>query len=152
MQFVSDPANPAKNLPEDVQLHPPSARMALALPEYPPRALAGRAGNATVGMRFVVSAEGKVSSVARSPIVPSTAGPFEDDFRSAAEATVGGWTFEPAWLARFEDAPDRDGDGKPDYRVATWIERVPVYLDVRIDFEIIEGKGRARVSGLPDQR
>lgn len=146
LEFLSDPANPARKLPPNVQLHAPLPLANLEVPEYPPRPLEARAGAATVGVRFVVNIEGKVVDITRSPLVPSSAGPYEDDFRAAAEAAVRGWNFRPAWVAEFEDGPDRDGDGKADYRVATSIENVPVYLDVRIDFEIVEGKGRVRVA------
>jgi hypothetical protein len=33
------------------------------------------------------------------------------------------------------------GDGKPDETVATSIDPVPVYSDVRFLFEIVDGKG-----------
>ena len=152
LQFVADPANPAKDLPDDVELHPPTPIVELDPPEYPPRALEARAGAATVGLRLIVSAKGRVVDVTPSPLVPSTGGPFEGEFRAAAEAAAAGWLFTPAWVANLEDAPDRDGDGKPDDRVATSIERIPVYLDVRIDFELVEGQGKVRVSGAPEPR
>lgn len=152
MKFVADPANPARNLPEDVELHPPHPVTELEAPRYPAGALAAVAGTAIVGIRLVVGVDGTVTSMTRSPVVPSTVGPFEGEFRAAAEAAVGGWMFQPAWLAKFGDGPDGDGDGKPDYRVATSIERVGVYLDVRIEFEIVEGEGKVRVSGLPEKR
>ncbi len=146
VHYVADPANPIKNLPNNVRMYSPVA-IAEHPPEYPARALAAHAGAATVGLRIVVDKTGRVSSVGPSPVVATTPGPFESDFRAAAEAAARAWRFQSAWTATVVDGPDKDGDGKPDYKIATSTESIPVYLDVRIDFEIVDGKGTARVGG-----
>jgi len=148
-RFVVDPANPAKGLPKGTELQPPTPLAVLPLPAYPAEPLAAAAGAATVGVRFVVGKEGDVTETGASPIVPSTEGPYADAFRAAAEATVRTWKFEPAWIVTSVDGRDVDGDGKSDYRKATSLEIVPVYLDVRIEFSIVDGKAKVHVSGLP---
>lgn len=149
VRFVIVSANPNRDLPKDVQLHPPVPAGELRLPEDPSRALASRAGPATVGPRLVVGVEGRVTGVSESPVVATTAARFREDFLAAA--AVWEWTIAPAWLAKLANGPHADGDGAPDYRTATSLEAIPVYLDVRIDFEIVGGHGRTRVSGLPER-
>ncbi len=116
------------------------------MPEYPAVALAAGAGG-HAGLRFVVGPRGDVETIGPSPLVPEMEGPFADEFRGSAEAAVGAWKFEPAVLLRTEEGNDLDGDGKPDYRRATSMELVPVYLDIRFDFEIVHGRGSVRASG-----
>ena len=41
----------------------------------------------------------------------------------------------------FKILEDKDGDGKPDYKIMTEAELVPVYYGVRFTFEIVAGKG-----------
>ena len=144
-RFVFDPGNPALGLPRDVEFHPPQPLGRLGLPDYPPTALAAHA-DAAIGVRFVVDPEGVVGAVLPSPLVASTGGTLAGEFRAAAEAAVRGWRFTPGWLARLEDGNDLDGDGKPDYKRAVELRNVPVYLDVRFDFEVTEGDGKVRSS------
>ncbi len=73
-----------------------------ANPVYPPRALAAKAGRATVGVRITVDATGRVSDVVPSMAVFSTPGPWADDFRAAVETVVRQWRFRPAETERLE--------------------------------------------------
>jgi hypothetical protein len=150
--FVADPANPAQGLPKNVELRAPMPLATLPLPKYPPIALAAGVPPVTVGLRFVVGVDGNVTGVEQSPLVPSTEGPFSGEFRAAAEEAVRAWRFNGAYLITEEDGPDSDGDGKPDYKRATSLDVIPVYLDVRIEFAIVNGKGTASVSGVPTGR
>jgi len=145
-RFVFDPKNPALTLPADTELRPPEPRSDNRTPEYPSAALAAGAGG-FAGFRFVVGTDGAVGTLGRSPLVPEMEGAFAEEFRASAVAAVVTWRFEPAVLLRTEDGNDLDGDGKPDYRRATSMELVPVYLDIRFDFEIVHGRGSVRASG-----
>jgi hypothetical protein len=52
------------------------------------------------------------------------------------------WHFVPAVWRRFEPGEDLDGDGVSDFRRVTESRAVSFYLDVRFDFEIVDGQGR----------
>lgn len=74
----------------------------LAMPVYPPAALAARAGRAQVGVHVTVDRAGKVSEVGPSLFVLSTPGPFAGAFREAVEAAVLQWRFRPAEILHLE--------------------------------------------------
>ena len=74
----------------------------LAMPVYPPRALAAHAGDVTVKVDVTVSKEGRVSEMAPDILDFSTISRFHDDFRAAVEAAVSTWRFEPAQIDRLE--------------------------------------------------
>ena len=118
--FVFDPSNPALGLPEDVKFNRPA-----------PREL----------VRIVIDTHGNVSEVSDSPLGTSDDGPHAAEFRAAVDAAVRTWRFTPGALLKVEPGHDLDGDGKSDYTVATAIDVVPVYYDVRFTFEVVEGKG-----------
>lgn len=130
--------------PEDQELRPPVIAEELALPAYPAQALSGGAGPSTVAVRILVDTEGRVAEVANSPRLPSTPGPFAPDFRRAVEDVLAEWRFWPACWRRYEPGEDLDGDGVADYRRVVEERVVTFYLDVRFDFDIVDGQGRVR--------
>lgn len=74
----------------------------MVLPVYPPRALAARAGAATVGVRLKLDAAGRVTEVGPSLLVYSTPGPFSEDFLEAVKVAVLQWRFRPATIEQIE--------------------------------------------------
>ena len=92
-------------------------------------------------VRVIIDATGRVDRVIDSPFDHSPAGPFHDEFRSAVDTALEGWVFEPAQRRLLEEGEDFDGDGAPDYRRVVSSEAIPVYLDLRFDFRIVDGEG-----------
>jgi hypothetical protein len=146
VQFIPDPARIAPTLRDDQDFAPPTP-IVTHLPEYP----AGRektAGPAVVVLRFVVGKDGAVHDVHDSPLrdAGGTTGAGADPaFRDAAVDAVRSWLFVPAMIRTVKPGADLDHDGKPDYTVVVDADRIPVYLDVRFTFEMIEGQGRVRM-------
>jgi hypothetical protein len=132
------------DLPRDQDFVPPRPIVELATPAYPWRALSAKYGKASVIVRVVIGTEGLVTEINDPPNNTPAVGPYADDFRSAVEQAVQRWKFQPAAYRQFEDGKDLNGDGKPDYQRLVRSQVVPVYLDVRFDFEIVNGKGRVR--------
>jgi hypothetical protein len=61
------------------------------------------------------------------------------------------WRFMPAEFTRLAPGDDYDKDGKPDFRRIVARKEIPVYIDVRFEFEIVDGKGMVRTgSRTPD--
>jgi hypothetical protein len=146
MEFITEPRS---DIPAGQELQPPRPKDELALPQYPPEALAAQTKPTTVFLRFVINENGNVTEIKEIPNMPAPAGPFAAAFLTAAEQAVRSWEFHPAewqWLA---DGRDLNGDGHPDYRRLLKTERIPVYLDVRFDFEIVAGKGRIQIGNPP---
>lgn len=140
-KYILDPANPALNLPADVQFVRPMPVDMKTLPKYPERALAAHDGPHRELVRIVIDSEGGVGQVLDSPMGPSDGGPFAADFRRAVDDAVRTWRFEPGEFRHVADGADKDGDGKPDYKIMTSWDRVAVYYDIRFTFEIVEGRG-----------
>jgi TonB family protein len=136
-------------LPRDVPADPPSqhgdvcAAYALPenpLPQYPPEALRAKVGDAWVVVRVVVSEDGTIREVRDSPVMRSSGGPYAASFRSAVEQALTRWRFDPAVRRAFEDGPDADGDGKPDFQRLVAQVTISMYFDLRFDFSIVEGR------------
>ena len=145
-EVLPDPAAPHPDLPEGYQIAPPRLRAGSGrLPEYPPRALTARYGDAVSLVRIVVSSEGAVSSMQSSPLGASTGGPFAPEFEAAVREAVASWQFVPATVSRLDPGPDEDGDGVPDFRYRVESETIPYYIDLRFRFEIIDGKGEVSI-------
>jgi TonB family protein len=115
------------------------------LPEYPPEALRAKAGTAWVVVRIVVNESGTIREVRDSPVMRSSDGPYAAAFRSAVERALEKWQFEPAVRRVFEDGPDNDGDGKPDFQRMVGQLLIPMYFDLRFDFTIVEGRPEVHV-------
>lgn len=99
-------------------------------PVYPPRALAARAGWATVGVRITVDGDGRVSDIAPSLLTLSTPGPFADDFQAAVEVAVRQWRFRPAEIIRLEKVETPDVT----YNRVASRERVETHFDLAFTF------------------
>jgi hypothetical protein len=139
--FIFDPGNPALGLPEDVQFRRPLPKETKTLPKYPENALVAHDGPHREVVRFVIDTHGNVDQVVDSPMESSDGGPFALDYRHAVEQALRSWRFDPGVFQHVKPGEDKDGDGKPDYKVMTSWDLVPVYYDVRFTFEIVDGKG-----------
>ena len=148
-EFLVDP--PARDAERSryEQFMPPRPIGELASPEYPERALAAGYGPVSLAVRVNIGIEGQVTAISDIPGKPQATGPYASDFRQAIESAVQTWRFNPAELNRFEDGNDIDGDGKPDYQRLVSTDKMPVYFDVRFDFEILQGKGQVKTGGSP---
>jgi len=110
------------------------------LPVYPARALAAKAGAATVGVHITVDEQGIITDIRSSIWVVSLPGPFREDFRAAVDAALSHWRFVPAEILEFE----RSGpDGDAPVRV-TKREKVVTELELAFDFAPGGGTARAR--------
>ena len=141
-EFIADPSIGKPQNTEHLQFVTPRPEQTLALPSYPERPLAAKAPSYTVVVRIVIDTEGRVSSFADSQLAPSTAGVFAADFREAVETAVRRWRFLPGHIDQLENGDDVDDDGKADYVRIVQRDLVPVFYDVRFDFEIVDGRGR----------
>jgi hypothetical protein len=141
-EFIADPSIGKPQNKEHREFVTPRPERTLALPSYPERPLVAKAPSYTVVVRIVIDTEGRVSSVADSQLAPSTAGAFAADFREAVDTAVRRWRFLPGHIDQLEDGDDIDDDGKPDYVRVVESDLVPVFYDVRFDFEIVDGRGR----------
>jgi len=94
-------------------------------------------------LRLVVDADGAVRQVQDSPLALPAA-QDAPDFRAAAVDAVLSWIFVPAAIRTIQPGEDLDHDSKPDYTILVDSNRIPVYLDVRFTFEIIDGQARVR--------
>jgi hypothetical protein len=144
--FIFDRANPALHLQADEQFVRPLPVDTKTLPIYPERALAAQDGTHREVVRIVIDVHGNVDRVLDSPVGTSDGGPFAEDYRRAVEAAVRAWRFQPGVFRHFTGGPDKDGDGKPDYKIMTSSDPVAVYYDLRFTFEIVAGRGVSRTT------
>lgn len=116
------------------------------LPAYPETALAARHGPESVTLRVVIDVTGNVVQVTDSPLAPpAKPGAFAGLFRDSAAEAVGSWKFAPARRQYLASGTDGDSDGVLDY--GRWESvAIPVYVDIRFTFEIVEGRGRVHTS------
>ncbi len=142
--LLPDPAARGAELDENEEYRPPAPRGKNLLPRYPEEALAARCGDGIVALRIVIGTEGDVIDVGDSPLLDSTGGGCGAGFRTSAESAVRAWRFWPAEKRRLAPGEDYDKDGSPDYEKVLETTPLPVYLDIRFDFEVVEGKGRVR--------
>lgn len=143
--FVPDPTVPPLRLPPDEEIIRPIPSL-IPAPRYPDDALEAGCGDGVVGLRIIVGETGTVRDVVDSPVLESTGGSCGRRFREESASAVRAWLFRPAQWRRMEPGEDMDGDGLPDYQRVVAVERIPVYLDVRIDFEVVDGQGRVRLT------
>ena len=139
--YIFDPTSAALSLPTDVKFYRPQPVDTKTLPKYPERALAARDAPHREIVRIVIDTHGNVDQVLDSPMGRSDEGPFAADYRRAVDYAVRMWRYEPGHLLNFKGGPDRDGDGKPDYKIMTSSDPIAVYYDIRFTFEIAAGKG-----------
>ena len=148
-RFLLDPeASPGPSLEPNQEFLPPTPIDALRPPAYPEAPLRVGFGSSTVVVRILVGPEGNVVEVRDSPVMEYTPGPFAASFRAATEEAVRAWRFVPGEIRTLVDGKDIDGDGKPDYKIRVSSVLVPVFYDVRFDFEIVRGEGRVRTRSL----
>lgn len=79
----------------------------LAIPTYPPTALAANAGPITIAVRISVGADGRVNEINPSFAAVSFPSRYDAEFHKAIEAALAMWRFEPAQWAQLE--PSKDG-------------------------------------------
>jgi hypothetical protein len=145
-KFLVDPTAAAPALHEAEELVSPRPVSEFPLPRYPAVALAAHAGAAHVVVRILIDTSGHIAGVTDSPVAPSSPGPFAGEFRDAVLRALRHWRFTPGHFDSYEEGPDSDHDGKPDYRQLVRADMVPVFYDVRFDFDIVGGEGRVRTS------
>jgi hypothetical protein len=92
-------------------------------------------------VRIVIDEQGAVSNVTDSPLGQSEPSPYSGDYREAVRLAVSAWRYAPGQLQHVADGPDRDHDGKPDYKQMTSSEVVAVYYDIKFIFNIVDGRG-----------
>ena len=125
----------------------PTLQPQMPLPAYPEEALAAGAPPTEVVVRVVVGANGSVTSVRPSPLANQPLSELHQLFFEAIRNVVSDWKYEPCHLQEFTDGPDRDGDGKADYRVLAGSTPMAVYLDLAFHFEIVDGAGQVVMGG-----
>lgn len=76
----------------------------LAIPIYPPIAVAADLGSVTIAVKISVNKDGRVEAVSPSMAGISLPTRFSHEFHEAVETAVKQWRFEPAKLARLEPA------------------------------------------------
>ena len=102
----------------------------LALPAFPPRALAAHVGRTTLMLDLTIGPDGRVVGIVPALGGIPWLGPFAADFRAAAEATVAQWRFEPAQLRHVEPRKD---DGTTVWSV-TRTQPVEMTVEVAVTF------------------
>lgn len=110
---------------------PPEPILPLAVPVYPPNALAAKAGLVFVGIRIVVDKTGHVSAIDPSPLAISSSSPFAADFQKAIRAAVANWRFAPAFVQRTEAGKSENGS---DEMVFKGVEKTEWSFDVSFTF------------------
>ena len=140
--FIEPPAPPAKAGSGEIK-EPVSRTLyvearpikPLILPIYPAKALAAKAGQATVGVNVTVDTSGLVSDIRSSILTFSTPGPFAGDFRAAVETALHQWRFAPAESQEIEPILGLD---QPASRV-TRSEKVETTLELSFTFTATGG-------------
>lgn len=147
--FLQNEPSPDAQTRPDEEIVPPRALGQLALPSYPPAALAARLGHAVLVLRAVIGTDGRIASLEKSPRGTSTCGAFEKEFLSSIEEAAKQWIFQPAEWRRLEDGTDLNADGKIDFRRVVERRAIVVFYDVRFEFDVRNGRGQVRT--LPPQ-
>lgn len=138
--MVVEPRRPPPPEPSDKELVEPASRAnyrdaqaihPLVMPVYPPKALAAKAGAATVGVRVTIDPSGAVTDIRPSMFAVSVTPPkFADDFREAVEVAVRQWRFHPARVHHLETATE----GEFTYQRVTRTELVEAEFDLAFNF------------------
>lgn len=85
----------------------------LAMPIYPPHALAAKAGLVTIGVKISVDTDGRVSDVSPSMLTFSTPTRYSDEFDEAVRVAVIQWRFHPAQRYTMRIFRTEEGGGPP---------------------------------------
>jgi len=147
-RFILDPTAAVLRLADGTDFVEPIPMREFPLPRYPQTALDAKAGPAQVVVRILIGTDGRIADVRDSPLEASSSGPFAGEFRDAALRALRHWRFNPGRIDQIANK-DLDGDGQPDYREVIRYDLVPVFYDVRFDFEIVGGEGKVRTSAAP---
>jgi hypothetical protein len=103
----------------------------LITPVYPAKALSGKAGLVTVGVRVKIDAEGHVVDVGPSLLTFSTPGRYAAEFQNAVRTAVMRWRFRPAQRYRVKtDRTNESGSGAKEFHP----ENTETYLDLAFTF------------------
>lgn len=97
------------DVPSDV-ISPAMPIAPLAQPVYPARALAAKAGFASVALKLTIDTLGRVTDIATSTRRIALPNAWAEEFRAAAEAAVARWRFRPAVHAVVKRVKDENGD------------------------------------------
>ena len=146
-QFLQDPQRVTPHLDAGEEFIAPFP-LDTPLPQYPQGAHVDVSAPIILTVRIVIGEDGTVREVLGSPLAGTSGGDMEASFRAAVDDAVRRWTFVSAAIKRLEPGEDADHDGKPDYTIVLDSTRVPVYLDVRFKFEMVEGIGRVRIDSV----
>lgn len=125
----------------------PALHPKMPLPTYPEEMLVAEAPPTKVVVRVVVGADGSVTSVRPSPLADTPPGEWHSIFFEAVRKTVSNWRYEPCRLQKVTDGPDRNGDGKADYKILASSTPMEIYLDLAFQFEIVDGAGSVAMGG-----
>jgi len=147
-RFILDPTAAVPQLADRTDFVRPIPTSEFPLPRYPQTALDAKAGPAWVVVRILIGTDGRIADVRDSPVEASSPGPFAGEFRDAVLRALRHWRFTPGRIDQVANK-DLDGDGQPDYREVTHYDLVPVFYDVRFDFEIVGGEGNVKTSASP---
>lgn len=119
------------------------AKHPLVMPVYPPKALAAKAGAATIGVHVTVDASGAVVDIRPSMLAISVTPPkFADAFREAVETAVRQWKFAPARVHYIDVVTEGDFT----YHRVTRTERIEAEFDLAFTFTT-SGKVEAGAAG-----
>src|ERR1700712_5510678 len=83
----------------------------LTKPVYPPKALSGKAGLVTVGVRVTIDAEGHVVDVGPSLLTFSNPSRYAEEFQAAVRSAVMQWRFRPAQRSHGRASQSSEGGG-----------------------------------------
>jgi hypothetical protein len=77
----------------------------LAIPAYPPAALAAHAGTVVLHVNIAVGKDGLVGDLSPNRLAVDVPTRFDGEFLGAIRKAVAQWRFEPAQIARLEPGP-----------------------------------------------
>jgi len=147
-RFLLDPTSAELQLADQTEFVAPIPMAEFPLPRYPQTALDAKAGPAHVVVRILIGTDGRIADVRDSPREASSSGPFAGEFRDAVLRALRHWRFTPGRIEQVA-GKDLDGNGQPAYREVVEYDLVPVFYDVRFDFETVGGEGRVKTSAAP---
>ena len=93
----------------------------------------------SITMRVTFDEEGRVLSVAESPVAASTDSEHRPAFEAATRETLQQWKCYPSRIRKFRPGPDTDGDGKADYTILQADKVLKTFFDVTFEFAVVNG-------------
>lgn len=110
------------------------------MPEYPAELVTLKLPPHVVLVRITSKEDSTVGDIRASPLGGTTEDQYRPRFEGAVWDAVKSWRVFPAEIRRMKDGPDLDGDGKPDYTIATERKLLNAFFDIAFRFEIVDGK------------